>query len=80
MRKAFEAWMKSQNPKYKPTDDSMVDRLLWTTWQAATERAAKVCEEAVCCEDKGPDGVCCGQLRHQTADECAARIRAMVKP
>ena len=45
----------------------------------ALEEAAKACEETVCCEDKGPDGVCCGQPRHQTAGECAARIRAMVK-
>lgn len=56
----------------------------WLAWQAsraaAIEEAAQACEEAVCCEDKGPDGVCCGQPRHQTADECAARIRAMGKP
>mgnify|MGYP000042927602 FL=1 len=65
MRKAFEAWMKSQNPKYKPTDDSMVDRLLWTTWQAATERAAKVCEE------KHANG----NWKHDTRHEFAAAIR-----
>ena len=89
VRAAFEAWHLKAFSFFCGLHDGdrYVDsntRIRWEVWQAsraaALEEAAKACEEAVCCEDKGPDGVCCGQPRYQTADECAARIRAMVKP
>lgn len=34
-RKGFEAFCMRTNPKYKPTDDSVIDRALWKTWQEA---------------------------------------------
>jgi hypothetical protein len=31
----FDAWMASEKPTYKPTDDSMQDRMLRRCWHAA---------------------------------------------
>jgi hypothetical protein len=39
MRKAFEAWCKLENPKYKSHDDGVSNRRDWTIWQAATAQA-----------------------------------------
>lgn len=85
LRAAFEAWhfggisLSGLREGNGYTDSGVQAR--WEDWQAARaatlEAAAQACEVPVCCEDKGPDGVCCQQLRHQTADECAARIRAL---
>jgi len=45
-REAFEAWMKSEHPRYDPTDDTVNIRRFWNCWNAATmkerERAEKL--------------------------------------
>lgn len=44
MRAAFEDWAASENPRYRKTDDSLLNRHNWKVWQVATlrerERAA----------------------------------------
>jgi len=34
---AFDAWMRSVNPRHQPTDDGMDTRLLRKCWEAAKE-------------------------------------------
>jgi len=34
-RKGFEDFCKRTNPKYKTTDDSVIDRAAWKIWQEA---------------------------------------------
>ena len=42
--KEFNDWMTAQYPRYKPSDDSVDVRVAWSVWQAATERAVRVCD------------------------------------
>ena len=48
-KKAFDAWCVSDNPRYHPADDSMLNRRDWKVWQAATlaerERCAVLVEQ-----------------------------------
>lgn len=48
-REGFEAFCRSTNPKYKTTDDSVIDRAAWKIWREACawqrERDAALVEE-----------------------------------
>lgn len=66
MREAFEAWARSVHGGLESGFDGSFDyplgRILFEAWQAATERAAQVCDEHASIE-----GI---------AQKCAAAIRA----
>lgn len=72
-RKAFEAWMRDENPRHDPSDDTVALRLLRKCWTAsrsqALEEAAKVC-----------DHIASTVLEQdQFAADCASAIRGLEK-
>ena len=71
-RQAFEAWVTSHGGSSDRTDGgeyrSSPTECAWSAWQAATERAAKVCDALHI--------VTATTERLGTSAECAAAIRA----
>jgi len=73
MREEFKAAMApilGDNPNWRESGDG---ELAWQAWQAATERAAKVCEDLA--RKAGRNHTTVGSMEGDDGYQCAAAIR-----
>ena len=70
-REGFEAFCKSTNPKYKTTDDSVIDRASWKIWREACAWQRE--QDATICDDLAEPGSYCDGPGPKS---CAKAIRA----
>lgn len=76
----FDEWMVTHRPGYKPSDDSVQDRVLRSCWEAATAAEREACAKV--CEQYADDHSGTSNDRHGeefAAFNCAAAIRARSK-